>query len=81
MVRPNVHLGPGAPASSSAVASPGVPPDKGGWGVGVGEEWRRGLKMRTMINPKMISKSRKIQLLLPVLFWYLNNGRSATRVS
>jgi hypothetical protein len=27
-----------------------------------------------MINPKMISKRRNMQLLLPVFFWYLNNG-------
>lgn len=34
--------------------------------------------MRTIINPKMISKSRNIQLLLPVFFWYLNGGGVTT---
>jgi hypothetical protein len=81
MIRLNVHLGPGAPGSSSAAMPPGTSPDKGGWGVTLEGEWCRGLKMRTMINPKMISKSRNIQLLLPVFFWYLNIGESATQVS
>ena len=31
--------------------------------------------MRTIINPKMISRSRNIQLLLPVFFWYLETRR------
>lgn len=39
------------------------------------------MKMRTMISPKMISTSKKIQLLLPVFFWYLNIGTNATQVS
>ena len=74
MARLNVHLGPGRSASSSAAASPGRPPDKGGWGVAFEEGWCRGLKIRTIINPKMISRSRNIQLLLPVFFWYLNGA-------
>ena len=59
-----VHLDPEASANPSAAVSP----DKGGWGVALGEGERRGLKMRTMINPKMISRRSKIQLLLPVFF-------------
>ena len=45
-------------------------------GDGADEACRRGLKMSTMIRPKMISRSRSMHALRPVFFWYLWRGEA-----
>jgi hypothetical protein len=49
-------------------------------GVGAaGEDWRRGLKMRTTTSPNMMSKRRKMHFRLPVFFWYLSSNGTKRR--
>ena len=52
----------------------------GGWAGGSagGEGCRRGLKMRTMMRPKMIRSSRKMHCRRPVFFWYLHADGEVT---
>lgn len=64
-LRRNVHL-----SSETAGDSVSGLPDGNGGDV-EGSESRRGLKTSTMTNPKMIKRSKNMQLRLPVFFWYL----------
>lgn len=44
---------------------------EGAEGEGEEDRCRLGLKMRTMISPKMIRRRRNMHFLRPVFFWYL----------